>query len=52
MLINLIPSYNFTDIKYASWIKFELRIDNNCVKGQTGSPDLESCINIRIIYNG
>lgn len=52
LLTHLAPNFNYTEITYASNIKFELRVDNTCVKGQTGSPDLTNCLNVRIYYNG
>jgi len=37
LLTHFVPNFNYTEVKYASHFKFELRIDNTCVKGQTGS---------------
>ena len=33
LLTHFVPNFNYTEVKYASHFKFELRIDNTCVKG-------------------
>ena len=52
LLTHFVPNFNYTEVKYAAHFKFELRIDNTCLKGQTGSPDISNCFNVRVIYNG
>ena len=52
LLTHFVPNFNYTEVKYAAHFKFELRIDNTCLKGQTGSPDILNCFNVRVIYNG